>query len=68
MFKRMLLRNSAIDGDVTPSVSGEPRVDVVVLATRLSAVGYNVRVKTALGSANASTTSCFKALRHEVSI
>eukprot|EP00878_Enallax_costatus_P002300 GHUV01002475.1.p1 GENE.GHUV01002475.1~~GHUV01002475.1.p1 ORF type:complete len:344 (+),score=116.81 GHUV01002475.1:340-1371(+) len=42
-------------------LSREDSVDIVVLASRLALVGYNISVRTALGGG----PSCFRNLRHE---
>ncbi|KXZ50390.1 hypothetical protein GPECTOR_16g563 [Gonium pectorale] len=47
--------------DVRYFLNEECDPDVILLATKLSAVGYNVNVRTALGGG----PSCFRNLRHE---
>ncbi|GLC45620.1 hypothetical protein PLESTB_001786400 [Pleodorina starrii] len=47
--------------DVRYFVNQERDPDAILLATKLSAVGYSVNVRTALGGG----TSCFRNLRHE---
>lgn len=42
--------------DVQCFVDGERELDVILLATKLSAVGYSVNVRTALGGG----TACFR--------
>ncbi|KAG2441490.1 hypothetical protein HXX76_003112 [Chlamydomonas incerta] len=57
LFEGKLLR------DVRYFLKEESDTDVILLATKLSAVGYSVNVRTALGGGG--TAGCFRNLRHE---